>query len=199
MLIVPGEAAGSTYASSAAVTPEAALGPATPAKNTANVTGTVTIAARAIDELTAVPMMMRTLPASASPPWAISLSRRVPPKFASTSVANPPKAANVAICGLPITLSVIANRPGITSTARSARSAAARDHTGNQGVVPGAAPQRLLRADSDSAFAPFAKCSESNRGPGPARSRGGDDEFRRPAGSLRHMSHPISPRVRRTD
>ena len=45
MLIVPADAAGRTHASSAPVTPDAAFGPVTPAKNTAKVTGTVTITA----------------------------------------------------------------------------------------------------------------------------------------------------------
>ncbi len=46
------------------VTPAAALGPATPAKNTVKVTGTVTIAASAVEELTAVPIISSTLPTS---------------------------------------------------------------------------------------------------------------------------------------
>src|SRR6478609_1402178 len=90
--IVPGDAAGSTYGSSAAVTPAAALGPRMPPKNTANVTGTVTIAASATDELTAVPIAINTEPTTASPVCAISLSRRVPAKLARTSVANEPNA-----------------------------------------------------------------------------------------------------------
>jgi len=131
MPIAPGEAAGRTYASSAAVTPEAAFGPAMPAKNTANVTGRVTTAATAVDDVTAVPIVSRTLPATASATWARSLSRRVPAKAAITSVANPPNAANVAICRLPTTLSVKANRPGTTIVARTARIAAALDNCGS--------------------------------------------------------------------
>ena len=42
MLTVPGVATDSTKGSSAAVTPEAALGPATPAKKIPNATGIVT-------------------------------------------------------------------------------------------------------------------------------------------------------------
>jgi hypothetical protein len=45
---------GSTYASRAAVTPEAASGPATPAKKMPNATGIVTIAASHAVPLTAV-------------------------------------------------------------------------------------------------------------------------------------------------
>jgi hypothetical protein len=85
------------YASSAAVAPVAALGPAIPPKNTANVTGTVTNAASTVVELTAVPIVSSALPATASAVWASSLSRRVPPNAASTRVANPPNAAKVAI------------------------------------------------------------------------------------------------------
>ena len=103
-----------------------------PAKNTANVTGTVASAARAVEELTRVPMVSSALPAIASAVWASSFSRRVPPNAASTRVANPPNAANVAICRLPITLSVSANSPHTTITARTARRAAGRDHTGIQ-------------------------------------------------------------------
>ena len=97
----PADATGRTYASSAAVTPDAAFGPITPAKKTANATGIVTRAASHADLLARVPMMSRTLPATARPMCATSLSLRVPPKLASTSVANPPNAANSAICRLP--------------------------------------------------------------------------------------------------
>ena len=68
-----------------------------PAKNTAKVTGTVTSAASTVEELTAVPIVSSALPASASATWARSLSRRVPPNDASTSVAKAPNAAKVAI------------------------------------------------------------------------------------------------------
>ena len=129
---VPAEAAGSTYASSAPLTPAAAFGPHTPAKKTANATGRVTSAASAVAELTAVPIAISALPAIASARCAISFSRRVPPKDTSTSVANPPNAANVAICRLPSTWSANANRPGTTIAARTARSAAGTDHTGRQ-------------------------------------------------------------------
>ena len=114
--------------------PEAAFGPVTPAKKTANVTGTVTIAASTTEELTAVPMLSSTLPATARAPCATSLSRRLPANDASTSVAKPPKAANKAICRLPITLSVNANNPGTTIVARAARIAAGVDHAGSQGI-----------------------------------------------------------------
>ena len=83
-------------------------------------------------ELTAVPIAISTLPASASARCAVSFSRRVPPKDTSTSVAKPPKAANVAIWRLSSTWSANANRPGTTIAARTARSAAGRDHTGRQ-------------------------------------------------------------------
>ena len=115
-----------------------------PPKNTANVTGTVTIAASATDEFTAVPIAISTVPTTANPVCAISLSRRVPPKFASTSVANEPKAANVAIWRLPITSKVNANRPGMITIARNARSAAALDHTGSHGRRPRADAQGPL-------------------------------------------------------
>jgi hypothetical protein len=118
------------------VTPEAAPGPRTPAKNTTKVTGTVTTAASAVEPFMAVPMLSSTLPAIASAVWAISLSRRVPPKLARTSVANPPKAANVAICRLPITLSVNANKPGTTIVALTARIAAGVDQLANLGNTP---------------------------------------------------------------
>ena len=60
----------------------------------------------------------------------MSLSRRVPPKDTSTSVAKPPKAANIATWRLPSTWSANANTPGTTIAARTARRAAGRDHTG---------------------------------------------------------------------
>ena len=67
MLTVPAEAAGSTYASRAPLTPAAALGPATPPKKTAKATGTVTSAASTGGELAAVPIAISTLPTIASP------------------------------------------------------------------------------------------------------------------------------------
>ena len=125
--IVPGEAAGSTYASSVAVAADAAFGPAIPAKNTVNATGTVTSPPSTAEELTAVPMISSTLPVVASAAWAISRSRRLPPNDASTSVAKPPKAVNVASWRFPMTWSVNANRPLITTAARTARIAASLD------------------------------------------------------------------------
>src|SRR5579875_565723 len=127
----PAEATGRTEASSAAVTPEAAFGPATPAKKMANVTGMVTIAASHGVPLTAVPITRAMLPAVASPRWATALSRLVPPKLVITRVAKPPKTANKAICGSAMTLSVSANKPGTTIVARTARAAGA-DHAGRQ-------------------------------------------------------------------
>ena len=62
--------------SSAAVTPEAALGPATPAKKMPNATGIVTRTASQVIPLTAVPMISPMLPTTASPRCAIDL---VPP------------------------------------------------------------------------------------------------------------------------
>ena len=85
------------------MTPEAAFGPATPAKMTANAVGRVTSAVSRAEELTRVPSVSRALPATASPRWATSLSRRVPPNDAMTNVAKPPKAAKVAICRSPMT------------------------------------------------------------------------------------------------
>ena len=108
------------------------MGPATPAKKTANVTGTVTNAASAVEDVTAVPIVSSALPASASSACATSLSRRVPANELSTRVAKLPNAANVAIWRLPIAASVIANRPAITSVARTARKAAVADHSGNR-------------------------------------------------------------------
>jgi hypothetical protein len=96
---------------------------------------------------------------------AMSLSRRAPPKLARTSVANPPKAAKVAICRLPITLSVIANRPGITIVARTARIAAAVDQIGSHGVESGPALQGGLRREAKSALAPLATNAESKSWP----------------------------------
>ena len=86
------------------MTPDAAFGPATPAKKIANATGMVTIAASHAVAWTAVPMVSTTLPTTASPRCAMALSRLVPPNEARTSVAKLPKAANVAICRSPMTL-----------------------------------------------------------------------------------------------
>ena len=96
MLTVPGDAAGRTYASSTAVAPDATLALATPANSTQKAATDVTSPANHVVEFTAVPMINKTLPAIANPKWATSLSGRVPPKLASTRVANPPNAANVA-------------------------------------------------------------------------------------------------------
>ena len=101
MLIVPGVATDSTKGSSAAVTPEAALGPATPAKKMPNATGIVTRTARPVIPLTAVPMISPRLPISASTRCAMILSRLLPPNEATIRFANPPNAANRAICRLP--------------------------------------------------------------------------------------------------
>src|ERR1700751_1607495 len=103
-----------------------------PAKNTANVTGTVTIAASRVEELTIVAIVSSTLPVIASARWATSLSRQVPANDASTSVAKPPKAANVAIWTFPITSWVSANSPQTTTIARTARYAAGTDQRGRQ-------------------------------------------------------------------
>ena len=84
--------------------PEAAFGPATPAKKMAKATGMVTIAASQAFPLTPVPMISAALPTRASPRCAMALSRLVPPNEARTSVAKLPKAANVAICRSPMTL-----------------------------------------------------------------------------------------------
>ncbi len=105
----------------------------TPAKKMAKATGIVTSAASQVIPLTRVPMISARLPATASPRWATSLSRRVPPKFAKSSVANPPKVANKVICGSPMTLNVSANRPGTTRVARTARMAAGTDQVTRHG------------------------------------------------------------------
>jgi len=119
------------------VTPEAALGPATPAKKIPNVTGIVTRTASQVIPLTAVPMISPRLPITASPKCAMTLSRVEPPNEAMIRVANPPNAANRAICRLPKPSKVSANRGGITRTARSVRSPAAFDQAGHQaGRVP---------------------------------------------------------------
>jgi len=83
------------------MTPEAALGPVTPAKKMPNVTGIVTSTASQSIPLTAVPMISPTLPVSASPRCAMALSRLLPPNEATTRLAKPPNAAYRAICGLP--------------------------------------------------------------------------------------------------
>ncbi len=101
MLTVPGVATGSTKGSSAAMTPEAALGPATPAKKMPKVTGIVTRTASQVIPLTAVPMISAMLPVTASPRCAMTLSRLVPPNEAIIKLANPPNAANSAICRFP--------------------------------------------------------------------------------------------------
>ena len=112
------------------MTPEAALGPATPAKKIPNVTGIVTRTASQVIPPTAVPMMSPMLPITASPRCAMTLSRLVPPNEAMTRLANPPNAANRAICRLPKPSKVSANRGGITRTARTMRSPAAFDQAG---------------------------------------------------------------------
>ena len=66
MPVAPGDAAARTYARRAAVAPEAALGPAIPAKSTQNTTGTVTTTATAVEPVTAVPITSRTLPTTPS-------------------------------------------------------------------------------------------------------------------------------------
>ena len=101
MLTVPGVATDSTKGSSAAVTPEAALGPATPAKKIPNATGIVTRTASQVIPLTAVPMISPMLPITASTRCAMVLSRLLPPNEAKIRLANPPNAANRAICRLP--------------------------------------------------------------------------------------------------
>src|SRR5260370_14063425 len=114
----------------AAVEPEAAFGPAIPAKKIANATGTVTTTASQVVPLTSVPMISARLPVTARPVCAMSLSFLVPPNPAMTSVAKPPNVANSAICGSPTTLSVSANNDGTTTVARAARGAAGTDQTG---------------------------------------------------------------------
>src|SRR5262249_40397208 len=153
--VAAGVAAGSTHASSAPLTPAAAFGPDTPAKNTANVTGTVTIAASAVVELTAVAMAISALPPTASSACAASLSRHDPANVTTTSVAKPPKAANVAACRLPRTWSAKANRAGTTRTARSARTAEGGDHVGRHEATvevqrgrPGAAVDATAPSDT---------------------------------------------------
>ena len=131
MLTVPGVATGSTKGSSAAVTPEAAFGPATPAKKIPNATGIVTRTASQSIRFTAVPMISPMLPVTASPKCATSLSRLLPPNEAMTRFANPPNPANRAICRSPKPSKVSANRAGITMTARSARRPATSDHSGH--------------------------------------------------------------------
>ena len=81
--------------------PEAALGPATPAKKMPNVTGMVTRTASHSIPLTAVPMISPILPVRASRKCATALSRLLPPNETTTRLAKPPNAANSAICRLP--------------------------------------------------------------------------------------------------
>ena len=107
-----------------------------------------------------MPIVSSTLPASASPACATSLSRQPPPKATSSNVANEPNAANVAICALPITWLVIANSVGITSVVRTARIAAGTDHTGSQPVGPGLGVQGRLHRDNEIARAPLATSGE---------------------------------------
>ena len=83
------------------MTPEAALGLATPAKKIPNATGTVTTTASHLTGLTAVPMISPMLPVTASPRCAMTLSRLLAPNEATTRWAKPPNAANRAICRLP--------------------------------------------------------------------------------------------------
>jgi hypothetical protein len=127
------------------VVPDAAFGPMTPAKKIANVTGIVTTAASQAVPLTSVPTTIARLPATARPACATSLSARVPPKPAMTSVANPPNVANSAICGFAMPLSVSANSAGMTTVARTARIAAGTDQAGfHQGRA--ADTLKILRA-----------------------------------------------------
>ena len=114
------------------MTPEAALGPATPAKKIPNVTGIVTSTASQVIPLTAVPMISPMLPITARPRCATILSRLLPPNDAMIRLANPPNAANSAICRLPKPSKVSANRDGITRTARTVRSPAGTDQAGHQ-------------------------------------------------------------------
>ena len=74
-------------------------------------------------------------------------------------MANEPNAANVAICRLPITSSVKANSPGMITIARTARSAAALDHTGSHGVDPGRTASDRFSRDIEMAPA----CAMSGR------------------------------------
>ena len=191
MLIVPGDAAGSTYTRRPPGTPAAAFGPVTPAKNTANVTGTVTTAASAVEELTAVPIVSSALPATASARCAISLSRRVPAKLTRTSVANEPNAANSAICRLPISLSEIANRHGITTAARAARIAAGADQVGSHGVDPGPDDQRRFSCATENALAPLVMSGESNPG------SPGNGGLSRKSGATHCLVDSVPPGVRR--
>ena len=154
--IAAGEAAESTYASSAGVAPAATRGPITPAKTTRKVVTNVTAAASATEELTAVPTVTSTVPAAASDACATSRSRRPPPKLAITSVATPPKLVNKAIWAFPITSNAIANVAGITTAAREARSAASDDQRGIQEPSHPRARRRKLDAAREAANVPPA-------------------------------------------
>ena len=157
------------------------MGPAIPAKNTQNVTGTVTNAASAVEWATAVPIVSNMLPATASATCAASFSRRLPANEASTSVANPPKAAKVAICRLPMTLSVNANTPGTTIVARTARTAAAGDHFGSQLAIPPGTARGGLSHEAAGPEATSGTTDEST----PARARRGAGRDPAPRSSRR--------------
>src|SRR5207245_4336776 len=90
---------------------------------------------------------------------------RVPENVASTSVAKLAKAANVAICRLPSTSSHSANTPGRTMVARTARSAAGRDHLGSQFSRCAIVIHDALGREIVEARAALGTASESTREP----------------------------------
>ncbi|MFD0598513.1 hypothetical protein ACFQZ4_44650 [Catellatospora coxensis] len=105
-----------------------------------NATTAVAIAAATTEWLTRVPITIRTAPTEVSMVWATARSRRVPPNDASTRLANPPNAVNVATCGDLITSSANANSAGTSTAARTARIAAAGDHSVRHQLTPSASP-----------------------------------------------------------
>ena len=78
--------------------PDAAFGPAIPAKSTQKTTGKVTRAASAVLEFTAVPMTRSTLPTTPRVRWATKMLRRVPQNLACTSAEKALQRIYIARC-----------------------------------------------------------------------------------------------------
>lgn len=163
-----GDVAGRTKATRAATAPEAAFGPTMPENRTQNATGTVTTAATAVLKLMADPMTINAVPATARSVCARAFSRARPPKLAKSKVAKEPKAANVAICRLPTTWLVKANKAGITRVTRRARYAAGLDQTGRRENIKPAKPRFASGMGTDGAVGaaveqPRGKCTARQR------------------------------------
>ena len=135
MLIVPGEAAGSTYGSSAPFDRRGSVRARQRPRRTRRTSrAAVTIAASAVEELTAVPIVSSTLPASASATCAREfLAPGARERARARASRTPPKAANVRHLQVADHLrSRTRTGRARTTAARTARNAAGSDHTGRQ-------------------------------------------------------------------